>query len=125
MRWFIGGFVAVGLMMGLPATSSACSFNCGGTYQKGNEFGLKAPAHSGYKAHSFFIFQSENIPTNTSKTKMARVPARHISGLKFGMGIVFQRQTAAEVIAKKIENVLNSLAVRFKSPWAGNAMGTA
>ena len=54
MRWFIGGFVAVGLMMGLSATSSACSFNCGGTYQKGNEFGLKAPAHSGYKAHSFF-----------------------------------------------------------------------
>lgn len=35
-------------------STHACSFNCGGTYQKGDEFGLKAPSHSGFKTHEFY-----------------------------------------------------------------------
>lgn len=34
--------------------ASACSFNCGGTYTKGHEFGLKTTSHSGYKKHAFY-----------------------------------------------------------------------
>ena len=40
--------------------SSACNWNCdsadadGGTYTKGNNFGLKAPSHSGFEKHAFY-----------------------------------------------------------------------
>jgi hypothetical protein len=33
--------------------SFGCSFNCGGTYTKGNEFGLKTTSKSGFKKHVF------------------------------------------------------------------------
>ena len=42
------------LSLHLNNDSFACSFNCGGTYTKGNEYGLKTRPHSGYKKHAFW-----------------------------------------------------------------------
>ena len=36
------------------ASAGTCIQDCGGTYTKGNSFGLKAPSHSGFKNHNFY-----------------------------------------------------------------------
>ena len=41
------------LFLQLSNISFACSFNCGGTYTEGNEFGLKTTSQSGFKKHIF------------------------------------------------------------------------
>lgn len=35
-------------------SSNACTFNCGGPYHDGNEFGLKARSYSGFQKHAFY-----------------------------------------------------------------------
>ena len=42
------------LLSYLNNISFACSFNCGGTYTKNHEYGLKTTSHSGYKKHAFY-----------------------------------------------------------------------
>ena len=41
------------LFFQLSNISFACSFNCGGTFEEGNTYGLKTTSHSGYKRHVF------------------------------------------------------------------------
>ena len=36
------------------ASAGTCIQDCGGTYTKGNSFGLKAPPHSGFNNHNFY-----------------------------------------------------------------------
>ena len=43
------------LLLNLNNISFACSFNCGGTYFEDDQFGLKAPSHSGFKNHAFYM----------------------------------------------------------------------
>ena len=42
------------LSLHLNNDTFACSFNCGGTYTKGNEHGLKTTSHSRYKKLTFW-----------------------------------------------------------------------
>lgn len=47
-------FVFFILFSTLSKISFACSFNCGGTYTEGNEYGLKTTSHSGFETHEFY-----------------------------------------------------------------------
>ena len=55
------------LLLYLNNISFACSFNCGGTYKKNDEYGLKTTSHSGYKKHAFYYMPKKTKPIPPSK----------------------------------------------------------
>lgn len=65
-------FVLTSFLFG---SAQACSFNCGGPYTDGNEFGLKAPSHSGFKTHDFY-----NMPKKAHSFSYIKSKAEARSG---------------------------------------------
>ena len=53
-NWSSLSILSLFLTLVFMHNSSACNWNCGGTYTEGNDFGLKAPSHSGFKKHAFY-----------------------------------------------------------------------
>ena len=47
-------FVFFILFSPLTKISFACSFNCVGTFEKDNKYGIKTTSHSGFKTHEFY-----------------------------------------------------------------------
>ena len=66
------------LSLHLNNDSFACSFNCGGTYTKGNEYGLKTTSHSGYKKHAFW-----NMPKKDYSHKYIKDKSKARAGKAF------------------------------------------
>ena len=57
------------LLLHLNNISFACSFNCGGTYTKNDEYGLKTTSHSGYKKHAFYHMPKKDYSHKYIKDK--------------------------------------------------------
>ena len=57
------------LLLYLNNISFACSFNCGGTYKKNDEYGLKTTSHSGYKKHAFYYMPKKDYSHKYIKDK--------------------------------------------------------
>ncbi len=60
--------IATFVLLHLNNISFACSFNCGGTYTKNSEYGLKTTSHSGYKKHAFYYMPKKIILINILRT---------------------------------------------------------
>ena len=58
-------FVFFILFSPLTKISFACSFNCGGTFEKDNQYGIKTTSHSGFKTHEFYSKARKHIISGT------------------------------------------------------------
>jgi hypothetical protein len=115
-------FVLISLLFG---SAQACSFNCGGPYTDGNEFGLKAPSHSGFKTHEFYNMPKKAHSFSYIKSKAEARSGKAYQRFELRDGDCFPHQMEAGMIVKQIEIDLSSAANRVKSPLANNAMGIA
>ena len=61
-------FVLISFLFG---SAQACSFNCGGTFTDGTDFGLKASSHSGFEKHSFYNMPKKQHSYEYVKEKSA------------------------------------------------------
>ena len=71
-------FVFFILFLPFTKISFACNFNCGGTYTKNDEYGLKTTSHSGYKKHAFW-----HVPKKDYSHKYIRDKSKARAGKAF------------------------------------------